>query len=665
MLYLTSQHNISDDILCGDKSISHRALIFAAISDGKCVIHNISTCKDVLATAKCLRALGAQIDFCGNAAIVLPIKSPPSGVVTLDCENSGTTARLLAGLAAGMGVDAVFVGDKSLSARPMRRIVDPLMQMGANIQTGGGMLFRNIPARLHGAAIKADVPSAQVKSGVILAALFADGETIFDEILPTRNHTEVLAKQLGAHIQCANCSVRVAKSRISSFEMTVPNDPSSVAFAVALALLDGTSHTFCNICVNPRRAGFFRILKNAGADIAFAFRDETYLTANAPNRADCREDVADIIVKKSILKPLFAGEADVCDAIDEIPVLSALAIAVKGVHTFCGVEQLRFKECDRIHAIAKTAQACGQHAACDGKNLIIESNGTPLKRPHFDTFGDHRMAMSQAVLALSVCGGGSLDDENFDVSFPNFLDVLGVKPLRLGLVGQSVENSRSPKLMRGFAEQVNVCCSYVPMQLPPDVSDEQLLAAITKFDGANITMPFKTRVARLLGSDVPSVNTVGKNIAPTSTDGFGVVQALLSHGISLQNAPVWIIGAGGAAEACVAELKKYGCAMCVLNRTASHAKALTQKYGLQNEVDKPVGVLSFVPPCEFESQIVLPQSVRWVLNAYYKGQTGLQKQAISRGITYVGGEEMLFFQGTKSFALWTGSCLQNLMNKPQ
>lgn len=673
MLNLTSQHNITDNFCCGDKSVSHRALMLAAIADGKCVLRNVSVCRDVLSTADCLRTLGAQIEFSGTTATVIPVAEPKNGVV-LNCRNSGTTARLLAGLVAGLGVEAVFLGDKSLSKRPMQRILQPLSQMGAKFCYGNGFLFKNLPAQLHGEKLIARQNSAQVKSGVLLAGLFAEGSTEYTEQLPTRNHTEILLKKLGADIEITNLTVRVGKSRIPSFEMQIPNDISSAAFLIALALLDGTERVFRNVCINPRRSGFLRVLQNSGADIT------------AENVRDVfGETVADIRVKKSELLPLFAAESDVCDAIDEIPVLAALAVATRGTHTFCGVSELRYKECDRIEAILQTAEACGQKCTFDGENLTVISDGNVAEKPCFNCFSDHRMAMSQAVLALGVCGGASIlsssemarasfftatdvggscnsdcpDAEvDFSVSFPDFSEAAGVKPLRFGLVGQCVCDSMSPLLMSYLARSANVCCSYTPAQLPADVSDGQLLQALRQFDGVNVTMPFKTRAAKLLGSVVPSINTAGRNLQPTSTDGYGIVQSLKAHGIDFENKPLWIVGAGGAAESCVIQLKPYGCKMQILNRTAAHSENLTQKYRLSEKIENPEGVLSFVPVCEFEKQIGLPHSVRFVFTASYKGQSALAVKAVSRGIAHVCGLEMLFHQGAKSFSLWTGTDIQ-------
>lgn len=646
MINFTSQHRLNSAVSCGDKSISHRALILAAVAQGKSVIRNLSLCSDVLATVGCLRALGAQIQLDGTTATVCPIERPNKDVV-LNCQNSGTTARLLAGLVAGLGVSATFLGDESLSKRPMLRVLKPLEQMGARYVLGEGFMFKICASKLNGAEIFAEVNSAQVKSAVLLAALFAEGKTSYCETLPTRNHTELLLQQLGAKINVDGQAVSVEKSKPCGFETSIPNDPSSLSFLVALALLDGGKHTFFDVCVNERRTGFFRVLQKSGAKFQFFNKRRVF-----------GEEVSDVCVYASVLSPFEASEREICDAIDEVPVLAALALTVKGTHRFCGVSELLLKESNRIAALQKTAEICGQRALFDGKNLTLTTDGILPQKPDFSSFSDHRIAMSQAVLCLGACGGGSVDCGNFEVSFPEFLQAVGVSPFQLGVVGSNVQNSLSPTLMRHLAKNANVCCKYSKIQLPQDASDEKLVSLLQSLDGANVTMPFKGRVARLLSANYPSVNTVGKGIEPQSTDAYGILCSLQNHGARFQNQPLWIVGAGGAAEACVCLLQKFGAKMQIVNRTQRNAQILTAKYGLENNVENPVGVLSFVPECEFEKRLLLPHSVNFVLVAAYTGQSGIAEQARQRGICLIEGLEMLFHQGAKSFSLWTGKAIQ-------
>jgi shikimate dehydrogenase len=208
-----------------------------------------------------------------------------------------------------------------------------------------------------------------------------------------------------------------------------------------------------------------------------------------------------------------------------------------------------------------------------------------------------------------------------------------------------------------LAKNANVCCSYQAVNAPADATDNELLQILSQYDGANITLPFKNRVATLFGATTPSVNTVGKNIAPTSTDGYGVEMALVSNGIDITNKPLWIVGAGGGAEATICYLKDK-CQMQVINRTQSRAQTLTQKYNLSTDIQEPFGILTFVPECEFEQNLPLPDSCQFVFVAAYNGVSGLVEKAKQRGIKVVDGLQMLYHQGAKTFSLWTNTPIQ-------
>lgn len=645
MLTVNGQFNIDTSVVRGDKSICHRALILSSIANGKSVIRNLTLGRDVLATVDCLRNLGAKIVLDGHTATVEPITTPRNNV-TLDCQNSGTTARLLAGLVAGLGVKARFVGDGSLEKRPMDRVLEPLSSMGANFIKTDGVLFECLGGKLCGKKILATVNSAQVKSAVLIAGLFAEGKTTYVEAVPTRNHTELMLREMRANIEINGLALTVGKSRLCAVDMDVPCDPSSMAFLIGLSLICGQT-SFCrNTLLNERRTGFLRVLESSGANIA---------TDNV--RYVLGERVGDIVVDKSRLKPLFADMTDVCDGIDELPMLAAIALTVKGRHVFLGVSELRHKESDRVQAIINMSETCGQKAYFDGQSLTIESNGALPRNPRFESFGDHRMAMAQTVLCLAS-GGGSVDKTPFDVSFPEFCKAVGLNEFKLGLVGDDVANSRSPILMEYLARRANVSCSYDLISLSSDITDDGLLKVIEKYDGLNVTMPFKTRVASLLNSDCVAVNTIGKSIRPQSTDGYGIVKALDDCNVDFANKPLWIVGAGGAAQTCVETLLKYGCNMQIINRTQANADRLTAQYNLSTDIAEPYGVLSFVPECEFERRIRLPNSCKFVLVAAYKGHSGLKEQALARGLTYVDGLRMLYHQGAKSFSLWTNTSLQ-------
>lgn len=646
MLTINRRFDIDTGVVRGDKSICHRALIFASVASGTSVVRNLTLGQDVVATINCLRKLGAKITLDGNTATVEPIVEPCDNVV-LDCKNSGTTARLLAGLVAGLNVRAKFIGDESLSKRPMDRVIKPLSELGANFRKTQGCLFESLGGDLCGKTIVAEVNSAQVKSAVIIAGLFAEGRTTYVEKLPTRNHTELMLANMGADIFVDGLSVSVAKSSLNALNFDVPNDPSSTAFLIGTALMLGERIVCRDTLINDRRAGFLRVLQASGANIVI---DNVRIVAG--------EKIGNITVKKSVLRPLFADENDVCDAIDELPILTSIALTVKGKHVFRDVSELQHKESNRIKAILDTAAVCGQKAAFDGENLTVESNGKLPKNPRFCGFNDHRIAMAQVALCL-VANGGSVDKTPFDVSFPEFSKAIGLNEFRLGLIGSDVASSRSSLLMEHLATLAKVNCSYDLISMPENVTDGELMNVIKSYDGLNVTMPFKTRVADLLKADYASVNTVGKTVNPQSTDGYGIVNALRDCGVDFADKPLWIVGAGGAAVTCIETLLDYGCKIQVINRTESRADELTAKYDLSTDISEPYGVLSFIPECEFEQSITLPDSCRFLFVAAYKGRSGLKAQALQRGITYVDGLRMLYHQGAKSFSIWTNTPLQN------
>ncbi len=640
MLNFNSQFNIDSSVCYGDKSLTHRALIISAIANGTSIIRNVSLCDDVFATINCLRILGATVQMDGTTATINPIKKPNDNVV-LNCQNSGTTARLLAGVVCGLGITAKFVGDKSLMARPMKRVIEPLTELGANITQADGELFTIHPSNLVGTTITSKVNSAQVKSAVLFAGLFAQGTTRYVEQIATRTHTENMLTHCGVNI--TNCTV--TKSIPNAMDVTIPNDISSASFLIALALLADRTLTLPNVCINAGRIGFLTVLQRAGANV---------YTKNVRNVAG--EKVADIVVEKGNFSPLFANATDVVNAIDEIPILSVLALATKGEHRFECVSELQYKECNRIQAIIDMATACGQTAHFNDNNLTIVSNGILPTKPHFHVFDDHRMAMCGAVMSLAS-GGGSVDSFPVGVSFPNFLQAIGVAPKKFCVIGKNVKNSLSPILHLFLAKQKDVCCSYDAVNLPQTATDDQLLDVLSNYDGVNVTLPFKNRVATLLNADIPSVNTIGKNIAPTSTDGYGVETALKENGIDIVGKPIWIVGAGGGAEATIRQLLGK-CDILIINRTQQKAQTLTEKYNLSTNIDNPYGILTFVPECDFEKKLTLPDSCKFVFISAYNGTSGLRQKAQNRGIKVVDGLQMLYHQGAKSFAMWTNTPLQ-------
>jgi 3-phosphoshikimate 1-carboxyvinyltransferase len=419
----------------GDKSIGHRAFLLAALTDGTCELSGLSGGEDNRRTAVALEAMGATVaGLSGGRARVggvgLAGLRAPAG--PLDCGNSGTTMRLLCGLLAGRPFAATLTGDESLSRRPMRRVAEPLQRMGARISgragAGEGELLAPLVVEggpLRGIDYASPVASAQVKSAVILAALQAKGASEIREPGPSRDHTERMLAGLGAPVSSPRPGVvRVEPDgwdgRLPARDFAVPGDPSSAAFLIAAALVAGTAPagvSLAGVCVNPTRAGFLDAVRAMGARV------------EAEHRRDAAgEPVADLrAISGPPLAALSLAGDDVVRAIDEIPILAALAAFAAGATTIADAGELRVKESDRLATTVAMLRAFGIEAEERGEGLLV--HGTPERRlapAVVDTSGDHRIAMSAAVLALRAGGPSTIRDVgNVATSFPGFVETLG------------------------------------------------------------------------------------------------------------------------------------------------------------------------------------------------------------------------------------------------
>ena len=401
--------------LPGDKSISHRALMLASLTDGECIINNISTGEDVESTRKCLAQCGIESHKEGSTVCINGgVFSDPSE--PLDCGNSGTTIRLLAGLLAGQRVRAEFIGDESLTKRPMNRIISPLSKMGVGIESNKGSLPLKInPVKVNGISFIPPVASAQVKSCVILAALGAEGETVIEEKIKTRDHSEIMLTELGAPLS-SNCNVKVHRleSFLRPFEITVPGDPSSSAFfAAAAALIPNSSITINNVLGNPTRIGFFQLLKKMGTGVEWQNM-----------RKECGEWVGDVHIYSQPLNGIDITSEMVPSVIDEIPIIAILATQADSPSTVSGAEELRVKECDRIKAVCENLSAMGGEVI-EKKDGFIINQSDSLFSTNIKTYGDHRIAMTFTIAGLLTSERNKLDDENcINISFPEFNSIL-------------------------------------------------------------------------------------------------------------------------------------------------------------------------------------------------------------------------------------------------
>lgn len=412
----------------GDKSISHRALMFGALAEGETIISGLLEGEDVMNTASAMRALGARI-VDGNDGLwrvhgigVGNLKEPSE---ILDMGNSGTSTRLLLGICASHELNAIFTGDHSLIKRPMKRVMEPLSQMGAQfLGRDGGRLPLAIKGTRNAQAIEYRLPvaSAQVKSAILLAGLNAHGTTTVIEGHATRDHSENMLRHFGVDVEISKLPDGEAISvnggaKLLGCAVDVPGDPSSGAFpAVAACIVPGSELKMKRVCVNPRRDGIYTTLKEMGADIEYVKVD-----------TDAGEPVTDIIVRGTgTLKGVDVPADRVPSMIDEFPVLAMAAACADGVTRMTNLAELRVKESDRLKMIADGLVACGVKLEMGEDSLTIYGTGKPPKGGALiETALDHRIAMSFLVLGLVTDEPIEVDDgAPIRTSFPNFIELM-------------------------------------------------------------------------------------------------------------------------------------------------------------------------------------------------------------------------------------------------
>lgn len=411
----------------GDKSISHRAVMLGSIAEGETFVENFLEGEDTLATFKAFRAMGVEIELSGREVPFLRIKGnglnglkEPADVI--NCENSGTTARLLTGLLSAQSFFSVITGDKSLRGRPMKRVVEPLTLMGADIK--GRKDSTLLPLAISGRKLKGityDTPvaSAQLKSSLLLAGLYAKGETIITEPAKSRDHTERMLKSFGADIEMNGNKVRVKPGKpLKAQEILVPCDISSAAFFMVGAMITPSSDISIKaVGINPTRTGIIEVLHRMGWDIEI---EETSLISN-------EEPIASIRVKTTKLEGICIGRSQLLVAIDEFPIICIAAAFAKGQTTITGAKELRVKESDRIKEMAGILNALGIKYAELEDGIVINGIGNKTIKGGvtLDSKGDHRIAMSLAIAALRTENGIEIiNHECADVSFPGFFDKL-------------------------------------------------------------------------------------------------------------------------------------------------------------------------------------------------------------------------------------------------
>jgi 3-phosphoshikimate 1-carboxyvinyltransferase len=426
--------------LPGDKSISHRALILAALAAGDSRITGAGDGADVRSTAGVMRALGATVDVRPDddgRNVAYRVASPgadgltePDGI--LDCGNSGTSLRLIAGMLAGLPVTATLDGDASLRGRPVARIIEPLRRMGAVLH---GRRHDSLPpltvvghTPLQGMDYSPPVPSAQVKSAILLAGLRAEGRTTVRERVGTRDHTERMLRARGVPVERVASDEGVAVAveggtAVQAIDQHVPADVSAAAFwLVAGAIHPDAELTLRDVGINPTRRAVIDLLRAMGAEI------EERPDPNTDVDGDRGEPVADLVVRSSTLRAIDLGPGDVAAAIDEIPVLCLAATHARGTTTIRGAGELRHKESDRIAGVSAGLEALGADVSVEGDDLVIRG-ATALRGATTDSLDDHRLAMTFAIAGLVATGATTIErSASASISYPGFFaDLEGVR----------------------------------------------------------------------------------------------------------------------------------------------------------------------------------------------------------------------------------------------
>lgn len=408
----------------GDKSISHRSVMFGSIAEGLTEISGFLQGADCLSTISCFSKMGIEIENKGDTVLVhgrgLRGLKQPDGI--LDCGNSGTTTRLISGILSAQNFDVTLTGDESIQKRPMKRIMAPLSRMGAKIESvrGNGCAPLHITGSpLHGISYDSPVASAQVKSSILLAGLYADGETRVTEPYVSRNHSELMLTSFGADVRTEGTTAILQPAKeLYGQKILVPGDISSAAFFIAAALIvPGSEVLIKNVGINPTRDGILRVCKEMNADI-------TLLNV----KDDIGEPTADLLVRSSHLKGTVIEGAVIPTLIDELPMIAAMACFAEGTTVIKDAAELKVKESNRIAVMVESLSAMGADVTETEDGMIIRG-GKPLHGAVIDSKKDHRIAMTFAVTALAADGETEiLDADCVNISYPGFYGDLEMLP---------------------------------------------------------------------------------------------------------------------------------------------------------------------------------------------------------------------------------------------
>ncbi len=411
---------VGDVTIPGDKSISHRAIMFGSLAKGTTKITNFLLGEDCLSTIACFRKLGVQIEVSEDEVVVYGkgIEGLKEANEVLDVGNSGTTARLMMGILSGLPFHSVLIGDESIGKRPMKRVTKPLKMMGTSIDGREDATYTPISIRggsLNSISYASPVSSAQVKSSILLAGLFANGTTTVTEPEKSRDHTERMLKAFGCELVVDGNKVSIkGNQELTATDVIVPGDISSAAFfLVAGSIVPNSEILLKNVGVNPTRTGILTVLERMGANLTL--EDEKVVNG---------EPIANIRVKSSKLRSTVIGGAEIPTCIDELPILALAAALADGETIIKDAEELRVKETDRIQTVVTELTNLGVSIEATKDGMIIQGNSS-LIGANVNSHGDHRMGMMLSIAALLAKGDTIIENtECIAVSFPNFKEQL-------------------------------------------------------------------------------------------------------------------------------------------------------------------------------------------------------------------------------------------------
>ena len=659
---IRSKENLYGEyVVPSDKSITSRAIILGTIAKGKTYVINPIMCSDTQTMISCVKRLGAKVRVKDK---IIEIRRPKKfrDNQRFDCGNSGTTLRFLCGVAAGSKIKAVLTGDKSLNQRPMRKIKEPLEAMGATVALKN---YSVPPVLVEGENVREiDYPmtigSSQIKSAILLCALQGGVRATVKEEFPTRDHMEILLKEMGANItkDSATGVITLEKSEIKGTKIFICGDFSVAANFIGLGLMCGKT-TVKNVGINPTRTALLPILERMGARIEITNR-----------RLLCGEHIADITAYKSQLTATHVTGHEVLKIVDELPILAVLMGMASGESIVGGLGELQYKEADRLTEIVEMINSIGGRARKFDGGIVL--NGVErYEGGEVATYGDERIAMS-AVMALTASKyGGEIDDETcIENGFPGFFEAFEKNAfVKLSASSTNDEGNKMHAFILKKMNLKNFTYSYLNV---PDLTARKAFYEVKDFEGYTVNSPFSSeavkRVTKTVGNAkiIKSANVVKGGIG-YSTDGDGFLLTLKNRGIDIVGKKVLVVGCGAVAKSVILSALEQKAFVTVCNRTAKTARDFTKK--LQSVVVKdalnddmgfdivvnatPVGGGYYLGESTV-SKSVIKNSHTIVDLVILPEKTRMIEMAEELGKTTVKGREVLFFTTYLSVCVLVG-----------